>query len=141
MGGGSTEWILYKKGTSGRQTRPQVEMGSIPVGVIKLAGSFIKTDPVSEADIKNLNDEIVLYVNDLKTRIGKHINRDTQFIGTAGTFSTIASIDLGLETYSREKIHLHSLPLSRLQDMSRKLLSLIWRKEKMSEVWNLRGQT
>jgi len=134
MGGGSTEWILYRKERQGDRTRPQVEMGSIPVGVIKLAGSFIKTDPVSEADIKNLNDEIVLYVNDLKARIGKHINSDTRFIGTAGTFSTIASVDLGLETYSREKIHLHSLPLSRLQDMSRRLLSLMLEERK-----NVRG--
>jgi len=134
MGGGSTEWILYRKGSPGDRTRPQVEMGSIPIGVIKLAGSFIKTDPVSEADIKNLNDEIVLYINDLKARIGNHINSDTRFIGTAGTFSTIASVDLGLETYSREKIHLHSLPLSRLQDMSRRLLSLMLEERK-----NVRG--
>lgn len=134
MGGGSTEWILYRKESQGDRTRPQVEMGSIPVGVIKLAGSFIKTDPVSEADIENLNDEIVLYVNDLKARIGNHINSDTRFIGTAGTFSTIASVDLGLETYSREKIHLHSLPLSRLQDMSRRLLSLLLEERK-----NVRG--
>jgi len=134
MGGGSTEWILYRKERQGDRTRPQVEMGSISVGVIKLAGSFIKTDPVSEADIKNLNDEIVLYVNDLKARIGKHINSDTRFIGTAGTFSTIASVDLGLDTYSRERIHLHSLPLSRLQDMSRRLLSLMLEERK-----NVRG--
>jgi exopolyphosphatase/guanosine-5'-triphosphate,3'-diphosphate pyrophosphatase len=117
IGGGSTEWILC------RDKHP-VDMGSIPIGVIKLAGSFIKTDPVSETDITELNKEIRLNLKGLKMRIGNYIDKQTCFIGSAGTFATIASIDLGLETYSREKIHLHRLPLSKLQDMSKNLLAL-----------------
>jgi exopolyphosphatase/guanosine-5'-triphosphate,3'-diphosphate pyrophosphatase len=117
IGGGSTEWILYKD-------KNFVDMGSIPIGVIKLAGSFIKTDPVSEADIIELNKEILLNLEGLKMRIGNYIDKQTCFIGTAGTFTTIASIDIGLDTYSREKIHLYRLPLSRLQVMGKKLLAL-----------------
>jgi exopolyphosphatase/guanosine-5'-triphosphate,3'-diphosphate pyrophosphatase len=117
IGGGSTEWILC------RDKHP-FDMGSIPIGVIKLAGSFIKTDPVSETNITELNKEIRLNLEGLKMRIGNYIDKQTCFIGSAGTFATIASIDLGLETYSREKIHLHRLPLSKLQDMSKNLLAL-----------------
>jgi exopolyphosphatase/guanosine-5'-triphosphate,3'-diphosphate pyrophosphatase len=117
IGGGSTEWILC------RDKHP-VDMGSIPIGVIKLAGSFIKTDPVSETNITELNKEIRLNLEGLKMRIGNYIDKQTCFIGSAGTFATIASIDLGLETYSREKIHLHRLPLSKLQNMSKNLLAL-----------------
>ena len=84
-------------------------MGSIPIGVIKLTQKFVKTDPVSEYDLNNLNREIVPVIEDLKKRIGHLITRDTRFIGTAGTFTTIASIDLGLDVYSREKIHLHTI--------------------------------
>ncbi|MEW6416584.1 MAG: Ppx/GppA phosphatase family protein [Nitrospirota bacterium] len=125
IGGGSTEWIFYKD-------KNFVDKGSIPVGVVKLAGSFIKTDPVSDADIKRLNNEIVSFLNDLKIRIGQYIDieKDIKFIGTAGTFSTIASIDIGLNTYSREKIHLHRLPLNRLQDMNKKLLALPLKERK-----------
>jgi exopolyphosphatase/guanosine-5'-triphosphate,3'-diphosphate pyrophosphatase len=124
IGGGSTEWIIC------RDKHP-IDMGSIPVGVIKLAGDFIKTDPVSETDITELNKEILLNLEDMKMSIGNYIDNQTCFIGTAGTFTTIASIDLGLETYSREKIHLHRLPLSRLQDIGKKLsaLTLIERKK------------
>jgi exopolyphosphatase/guanosine-5'-triphosphate,3'-diphosphate pyrophosphatase len=124
IGGGSTEWIICKN-------KQPVDMGSIPVGVIKLAGDFIKTDPVSETDITELNKEILSNLVGLKMRIGNYIDKQICFIGTAGTFTTIASIDLGLETYSREKIHLHRLPLSRLQDIGKKLsaLPLIERKK------------
>jgi len=127
IGGGSTEWILYKD-------KNFVDMGSIPAGVIKLAGNFIKTDPVSDADIKRLNNKIISSLDNLKIRIGQYIKKDTTFIGTAGTFSTIASIDIGLNTYSREKIHLHKLPLNRLQDMNKKLLALSLKERK-----NIRG--
>lgn len=127
IGGGSTEWILHKN-------KNFVDMGSIPAGVIKLAGSFIKTDPVSDANIKNLNNKIVSSLDNLKIRIGQYIEKDTKFIGTAGTFSTIASIDIGLNSYSREKIHLHRLPLNRLQDMNKKLLALPLKERK-----NIRG--
>ncbi len=134
IGGGSTEWILYKDNQPSAATRSRVDMGSIPIGVIKLAVGFIKTDPVSEEDIKNLTNEIISFIDDLKIRIGQNINRQTRFIGTAGTFTTLASIDLGLETYTREKIHLHRLPLKRLKDMCRNLLSL-----SLNERKNVRG--
>lgn len=123
IGGGSTEWILC------RGTHP-VDMGSIPIGVIKLNRSFIKNDPVSEADIAELNREVIPFLDSLRIRIEKHIDRDTRLIGTGGTFTTLASIDLGLETYSRERIHLHRIPLSRLQDISKKLLALPLRERK-----------
>ncbi|MEW6068180.1 MAG: Ppx/GppA phosphatase family protein [Nitrospirota bacterium] len=122
IGGGSTEWILHDKNI--------VDMGSIPLGVIKLSGNFIKTDPISASDIKRINSAIIPFLDALKIKIGKYINRNTLFIGTAGTFSTIASIDLCLETYSREKIHLHRLSLERLLDMSRRLYPLTLDKRK-----------
>ncbi|MEW6162393.1 MAG: Ppx/GppA phosphatase family protein [Nitrospirota bacterium] len=117
IGGGSTEWILCKG-------RYPVDMGSLPIGVVKLHENFIKTDPVSGANISELSREILTFLEILKKRIGHQVNRKTCFIGTAGTFTTLASIDLKLGTYSREKIHLHRIPLSRLRDMSRRLLAL-----------------
>ncbi|MEW6215270.1 MAG: Ppx/GppA phosphatase family protein, partial [Nitrospirota bacterium] len=123
IGGGSTEWILCKD-------KHLVDMGSIPIGVIKLARSFIKTDPVSDTDIAELNRKIVSFLDELKIRIVQYIDRYTLFIGTAGTFTTIASIDLKLDTYSREKIHLYRIPLSRLRDISRRLLALPLKERK-----------
>lgn len=123
IGGGSTEWILCKD-------RHPVDMGSIPTGVIKLARSFIKTDPVSDTDIEELNRKIISFLEEFKIRIVQHIDRCTFFVGTAGTFTTIASIDLKLDTYSREKIHLYIIPLSRLRDISGRLLALSLKERK-----------
>ena len=122
IGGGSTEWILYGDDLLG--------MGSIPVGVIKLARQFIKTDPVSRSDIANMDREIISLLDGLKPRVAQHINRNTRFIGTAGTFTTIASVDLALDAYSREKIHLHRISLEKLRTMSENLLSLPLEKRK-----------
>jgi len=116
IGGGSTEWILYGDRLLG--------MGSIPVGVIKLARQFIKTDPVSRSDIAEMDREIISLLDGLKPRVARYINRNTHFIGTAGTFTTVASVDLALDTYSREKIHLHRISWEKLRGMSENLLSM-----------------
>jgi exopolyphosphatase / guanosine-5'-triphosphate,3'-diphosphate pyrophosphatase len=117
IGGGSTEWILYRD-------KHLVDMGSMPVGVIKLTHNFIKTDPVAVHDLDGLTAEIISVLDNLKIKIARHACRDMLFIGTAGTFTTIAAIDLGLETYSREKIHMHKLPLAGLRDMGQQLTAL-----------------
>lgn len=122
IGGGSTEWIFFRENTP-------VGMGSIPVGVIKLLG-FVKTDPVSDNDINALNNEVISSLVALKKTMGYYIDEQTIFIGTAGTFSTIASIDLKLDTYAREKLHLHRIPLGRLKGMRDILVSLTLRERR-----------
>lgn len=117
IGGGSTEWILCK------DMNP-LGMGSIPIGVVKLYERFIKSDPISESDISELEREILLHLKKVYERIKDYISNDTIFIGTAGTFTTIASVDLRLEKYDREKIHLHRIPITRLYDMKKRLFSL-----------------
>ena len=117
IGGGSTEWVLYRD-------KAHINMGSMPVGVIKLSQSLLTTDPLSETDLKKLNAEIFFVIEDLKKRIRDLTSVQTQFIGTAGTFTAIASIDLGLDVYAREKIHLHAISLSGLRALGNKLTAL-----------------
>jgi exopolyphosphatase/guanosine-5'-triphosphate,3'-diphosphate pyrophosphatase len=117
IGGGSTEWILYRD-------KKTVDRGSIPIGVIKLSESYIKSDPVLEDDIIKIKDKTISLLKDIRNKIGHHLEKHSIFVGTAGTFTTIASIDLCLERYSRKRIHLHKISLERLQEMSKKLLSL-----------------
>jgi exopolyphosphatase/guanosine-5'-triphosphate,3'-diphosphate pyrophosphatase len=117
IGGGSTEWILC-------MGKSPVGIGSIPIGVIKLLEKCIKTDPVSEADISDLNREILSAVEMFKKDIGNHMEKKAGFVGTAGTFSTLASLDLHLKTYSRGKIHFHRISLERLLGIRNKLVAL-----------------
>jgi exopolyphosphatase/guanosine-5'-triphosphate,3'-diphosphate pyrophosphatase len=122
MGGGSTEWIsIGKKHAVG--TSSALMMGTIPVGVIKLAQKYVQSGPVSEYEAQQMTAEIDPVLQDLKARIGQ-IPKDTCLIGTAGTFTTIASVDIGLEEYSRERIHLHAIPFNRLHAIRDRLFSL-----------------
>lgn len=117
IGGGSTEWIIYKPGNP-------VVMGSIPVGVIKLSQRYLKSDPIAQADLDEMNNELMSVLETLHMRIGRYFNKNTFFIGTAGTFTTLASIDLKLERYVREKVHMHKIPLDRLLRTGKELLAL-----------------
>ncbi|MDP3259299.1 MAG: Ppx/GppA phosphatase family protein [Thermodesulfovibrionales bacterium] len=117
IGGGSAEWIFC------RNSSP-VEMGTIPTGVVKLFDKHIKSDPPSKADILSMRREAGIILNRLKTQIGHLIDKDTVLIGTAGTITTLASIDIGLESYGHEKIHRHNISLEKLYDISGRLISI-----------------
>jgi exopolyphosphatase/guanosine-5'-triphosphate,3'-diphosphate pyrophosphatase len=122
MGGGSTEWISIQKNHAAG-TSPALIMGTIPLGVIKLAQKNVQAGPVSEYDAHQMTAEIDPVLQELKAGIGQ-IPKKTCLIGTAGTFTTIASVDIGLEQYSRERIHLHTIPFDRLLAMRDRLFSL-----------------
>lgn len=117
IGGGSTEWIFC------RNSSP-TELGTIPTGVVRLSDNHIKSDPPSKADILSLKKESDTVLSGLKTQMGHLINSRTVFIGTAGTITTLASIDIGLEVYDHEKIHRHNISLKKLYDISRRLISI-----------------
>jgi len=117
IGGGSTEWIIYKPGKT-------AVMGSIPVGVIKLSQKYLKSDPADQADLDEMNNEIMSVLEDLHMRTGRYLDNNSFLIGTAGTFTTLASIDLKLEPYVREKVHMHKIPLAGLLRMGEELLAL-----------------
>ena len=117
IGGGSTEWILYRD-------QDHIDMGSIPIGVIKLSRIFLSAGPISAGELNHFDNSIVPVMEELRERTRQVLSRDTRFIGTAGTFTSIASIDLGLVSYSREKIHLHTITLSSLYALGEKLSAL-----------------
>lgn len=117
IGGGSTEWIFC------RNSSP-AEMGTIPTGVVKLFDNHIKSDPPSKDDILSLKKESDTVLSGLKTQMGHLINSSTVFIGTAGTITTLASIDIGLESYGNEKVHRHNISLKKLYDISERLISI-----------------
>lgn len=118
IGGGSTEWAFCENSLP-------VKMGTIPTGVVRLFENHIKSDPPSKAGVASLNKEAAAVLDALKAEeIDCPINSKTVFIGTAGTITTLASIDLELETYNHEKIHMHNISLNRLYNISERLANL-----------------
>jgi|Deesub1362A_J573_1020465.scaffolds.fasta_scaffold00027_12 exopolyphosphatase/guanosine-5'-triphosphate,3'-diphosphate pyrophosphatase len=117
IGGGSTEWILCRE-------EEVLRRGTIPVGVVKLVDKYIKSDPPSKEEIQGLGVEAEGVAETVKKNVIAYTDSDMILIGTAGTATTLAAIDLELEDYSREKVHGHEISLDRLKELFFMLVSL-----------------
>lgn len=120
IGGGSTEWISLKP------DRSEVPVyGSLSAGVIDLLEKFIKTDPPSPDDLNYLNSEIdSLLLQTFSAELPEQQPIRAVLVGTGGTVTTLASIDLGLRTYEQERIHMHKISLERLREIRDILIPL-----------------
>jgi exopolyphosphatase/guanosine-5'-triphosphate,3'-diphosphate pyrophosphatase len=111
IGGGSTELMLL----GGREV---MEVFTLPVGALKLLERHVRTDPPSEAEMLGLDEEAGRTAEMLFERLGDRVGEGTELMATAGTATTLAAIDMGLERYDREKVHGHKIPLLRLHEIS-----------------------
>ena len=127
IGGGSTEWMLYR----GPRSHGPLLCGSLPLGVVSLFERFIKTDPPSRGDISSATREIDAQISALTSVMDSPAM--PQFVGTGGTVTTLASMDLGLKAYAPEKIHMHTISRAGLSRLRDKLLALpLERRAKIS---------
>jgi len=119
IGGGSTEWILSQRGS------PQSTLyGSLPLGVVTLCERFVGGDPPSHKEVSALSAEINAHLQPLRQELTERAVPPAHVVGTGGSITTLASMDLCLDAYNHEKIHMHSIPLHTLYALREKLLSL-----------------
>ena len=118
IGGGSTEWIISKN------TSPHSALyGSLPLGVVTLCERFVNGDPPSRNGVSALSAEINAQLEPLRQTLAGCLPL-RRVMGTGGSITTLASMDLGLDAYNHEKIHLHRIALRRLYALKERLLSL-----------------
>ncbi len=100
IGGGSTEYSCFKSG------QPFWKY-SLNMGVVHLTEEIVKSDPVSAHDLLKMEKEIDNSLNSLKQRILKsgYKFEPLNLLGTAGTATTLAMVDLELKGYDRLKVH------------------------------------
>ena len=100
IGGGSTEYVCVNNGSP-------LWKYSLNMGVVHLTEEIIKTDPVSEENLKELESCIEQKLNTLKTKIKEtgFVFKQATLFGTAGTATTLAMVDLNMKSYDRLKIH------------------------------------
>ncbi len=115
IGGGSTELISLKQAKLAGHV-------SLPIGVVKLTEAYIKRDPPSV-------DELEAASTFLRQTLG-HVPASLDLpqkgvlVGTAGTPTTLAAIDLGLVTYDANRVTGHCLSRVRVQELLLHLCSL-----------------
>ena len=101
IGGGSTEFILWRDGAV-------VAATSLRLGVVPLAERYPFAGPVGANDYRQLEDEV-------RARLAREIPpavasaEGATLVGTAGTVTTLAALDLGLQAYDAERVQGHRL--------------------------------
>ena len=129
IGGWSTEIIWVEKGV----VRKTVSAG---LGTVELCEKFLKSDPPNAHEMKKLEQKVEgILRNVIQGWRGERLRKKKGqggLVGTAGTITTLAAIDLGLSVYDPEKITGHCICRSRLGQILGHLRSLpAWERRRI----------
>jgi len=105
IGGGSTELLVDDFHVS------------LDMGAVRFTERFVHTDPPAPEEI----DECASAVRVLLEQLDVSPQRA---VGVAGTVTTLAALDLGLEVYDRERVHGHRLSLDGARTQLERLAAL-----------------
>jgi exopolyphosphatase/guanosine-5'-triphosphate,3'-diphosphate pyrophosphatase len=113
IGGGSTEYVL----ADGDSIR---SMASLRLGVVPLAERFPFPGPVDASRHRALCDEIRARLDgELPAAI--RTARVDHLVGTAGTVTTLAALDLGLARYDGARVQGHALSRAAVDGLAARL--------------------
>ncbi len=116
VGGGSTELVLARSG------RPLAAV-SLRLGVVSLAERFMNSGPVSAHRFARLRREV-------ESRLAAELPSEIAdagaavLVGTAGTVTTLAALDLDLDAYDAERVQGHVLRRRAVERLLRRLSAL-----------------
>lgn len=106
IGGGSTELIVG----AGEEIAFQ---DSLQVGVVRHTERHISTDPPTAVELESLAADVR---GSIETALsGNGETRASAGIAVAGTPTSLAAVELGLEPYDPERVHRHVLSLESIQ--------------------------
>lgn len=106
IGGGSTEMVIG----SGAQIRFHV---SLQAGVVRHTERHIAADPPTAVELEALAGDVRALIAD--ARAGHEDARAEAGIAVAGTPTSLAAVELGLEPYDPARVHSHVLALETIQ--------------------------
>jgi exopolyphosphatase / guanosine-5'-triphosphate,3'-diphosphate pyrophosphatase len=116
IGGGSTEFILWRQGEV-------VAAASLRLGVVPLAERYPFPGPVDPDRYRALEDEV-------RAQLAREVPATiadasvATMVGTAGTVTTLAALDLGLDAYDPERVQGHRLTLGAVRHQLARLSAL-----------------
>jgi exopolyphosphatase / guanosine-5'-triphosphate,3'-diphosphate pyrophosphatase len=115
IGGGSTEWMVV--------TDDEIRgVKTVEIGVVKLADRYLTSDPLSDGDQRRLIRGIEETIGPVLKSIGSFSGH--RLIGTAGTVTTLAALELGMTVYEASRIQNSTLGLDRIESWYRKLVGM-----------------
>jgi exopolyphosphatase/guanosine-5'-triphosphate,3'-diphosphate pyrophosphatase len=116
IGGASTEFIRADE--SGL-----TDAVSRKIGVVRLVEAHLKTDPPSAQDYRAMVHEVGEHLTKVAAcwsddRIPDHL------VGTAGTVTTLAAVDMELAPYDAARVNNHRMARTRLYQLRDRLLAM-----------------
>ena len=122
VGGGSTEFIV---GTIERQHFRE----SFPLGTVRLLERLQISDPPADSEWQACSDKLSRFIDEqirrgLEAALRPHAARAVQLVGTGGTSTILARMELGLDTYKRERIEALRLTRDQVRRQRQRLWSL-----------------
>lgn len=111
IGGGSTEIIRVSGGAA-------IWWSSIPEGVVHLTEELLKDDPPSPRQVAELRGRFRKFLQ------GERGDGGTELAGTAGTPTTLAALDLGIDEYDPTLVNGHVLSRHTINALCGKFLGM-----------------
>ena len=103
IGGGSTELVTADSRTS------------LDVGAVRLTERFLHGDPPKREELEACAEQVRALLPGLEA---------SSAVGVAGTITTLAALDLGLDEYDRERVHGHELSRAGVERQLERLAAL-----------------
>lgn len=113
IGGGSTEFAVGQPGSE------PVGVWSLDVGGVRLTEQWLHSDPPSAEELSNAVMVMHSHLDDAEREVPE-LKTATRLIGVAGV-TTIAAVEIGLQTYDRHRIHTFELAREAVEDVFRTL--------------------
>lgn len=117
IGGGSTELVL----ADGETILAAVSTG---LGVVKLTESYLHGDPPLPAELEIVRRTAAERLGRARTTELRGILPEDTFVGTAGTVTSLAAVDLALAPYDPARVTGHRLTGARIAQILHRLASL-----------------
>lgn len=124
VGGGSTEVVLAERRPHPRRPGDpewRDEARSLPLGAVRLVEGYLRSDPPTPAELACMEAAIEAR---LAADLPPGFAAAALLVGTAGTITTLAAMDLGLTAYDRTKVTGHLLSRPALEARYAQLVAL-----------------
>ena len=112
IGGGSTELVVGSAESEG--------VRSIDVGCVRLTERFLHHDPPQASELSAALSVVRSYLEDVAREVPA-VTEARTMVGLAGTITTVAAVEMGLEAYDCERIHHFELTRAAAEDVFRTL--------------------
>jgi len=120
IGGGSTEFVRAKDSKN-------IDAISRKMGVVRLVETYLHSDPPSKEDYEAMKTACQQHLDAVESywqENNQHLIAPKYLVGTAGTVTTLAAIDLKLIDYDADIVNNHSISKQRFFDLRDQLLAM-----------------